>query len=106
MRNDARPIGENAPRDDAGRQEQAVERSPAARSRTGGSVDDEHAASSNTQHSNGLTGGHPSGGPARTPERMRTEEEKKPFVTAADPADEDRNVTHPAAAKPPRNPSG
>ncbi len=99
MRNDARPVGENAPRDDAGRQEQAVERSPAGRSRSGASVDDEHAASSNTQHAGGLTGGSPAGGPTHTPERMRVEEEKKPFVTAADPADEDKNVTHPAAAK-------
>lgn len=67
MRNDARPIGENAPRDDAGRQ------APAA------------------------------GGPSQTPERMRAEREakdtKKPFVTAADPADEDTNVTHPAARR-------
>jgi hypothetical protein len=101
MRNDARPIGENAPRDDAGRQEQAVERSPAGRSRPGSSVDDEHAASSNTQHADGLSGGSPAGGPRQTPERMRTEERErdpgKPFVTAADPADEDRNVTHSAA---------
>lgn len=87
MRNDARPIGEDAPRDDAHRQEQAVQRSPAGTSRPGGSVDDEHAASSNTQHANGLAGGSPAGGPARTPERTRAED--RTFVTGADPADED-----------------
>ncbi len=100
MRNDARPIGENAPRDDAGRQEQAVQRSPAGRSRSGGSVDEEHAASSNTQHAGGLTGGSAAGPPTRTPERIRAEQKSdapKPFVTGADPMDEDKNVTHPAA---------
>jgi hypothetical protein len=88
MRNDARPIGEDAPREDAAREEQAVERSPAGTSRPGGAVDDEHAASSNTQHAGGLSGGSPGGGPTRTPERIRAENGK--FVTGADPADEDR----------------
>lgn len=102
MRNDARPVGENAPRDDAAGQEQAVQRSPGGASRPGGSVDDERTASSNTQHAGGLTSGSPAGGPARTPERLRAEEkeeEQKPFVSQADPADEDRNVTHPAAKR-------
>ncbi len=88
MRNDARPVGEDAPRDDAHRQEQAVQRSPGGASRPGSAVDDERTASSNTQHSNGLAGGSPAGGPGRTPERMRAEDRK--YVTGADPADEDR----------------
>lgn len=86
MRNDARPIGENAPREDAHRQEQAVERSPAGGSRSGPAVDDEHAASSNTQHANGLTGGSPAGGPGHTPERDRTEEAREHPLNSDDKA--------------------
>jgi hypothetical protein len=86
MRNDARPVGEDAPRDDARFQEQAIERSPAGTSRPGSAVDDEHATSSNTQHSNGLTGGSPAGGPQQTPERDRAEEAREHPLNADDKA--------------------
>ena len=80
MRNDARPIGEDAHDADPLAQEQAVQRSPAGRSQPGGSVVDEHAASSNTQHSNGLAGGSRAGGPERTPERRREDARENPTM--------------------------
>jgi len=80
MRNDARPVGEGAHDTDPLRQEQAVERSPGGGSQPGGSVVDEHTASSNTQHSNGLAGGNPSGSPQETPERRREEVRDNPTL--------------------------
>jgi hypothetical protein len=78
-------MGERAQEDEraqqqeaARRQEQAVERSPAGASQPGGSVVDERASSSNTQHAGGLTGGSPSGPPTVTPERAREDRRKTP----------------------------
>ncbi len=85
MRNDARPEGERAQRDlDPAHQEQAIERSPGGSTRPGPSVVDEHAASSNTQHAGGLTGGSPEGPPKETPERR--DERGKAASSGSDPA--------------------
>jgi hypothetical protein len=52
-----------------------VQRSPSG-SRDQEGVVDEHAASSSTQSASGLGGGTPEGGPQRTPERKKFDEDR------------------------------
>jgi hypothetical protein len=57
------------------RDDDLVQRSPSG-SREQEGVAEEHAASSSTQSASGLGGGTPEGGPERTPERKKFDDDR------------------------------